>query len=295
MFFKRRNPFSDTWWKKAIRFFGYTVALITIITIFSGPSEDLRDEIFIIPITGTIYSGSDSFSPDTFSDDIIAQLDSASKNEKIKAVVLEIDSPGGTVVGSREISNAIEAFNKPVITWMRENAASGAYWIAVSTDHIIADPATITGSIGVTGSYLQFSGLLDDYNISYERFVSGEYKDTGSPFKEVSERERTYLQNKINILNDMFIEHVADSRGLTESYVRGLATGEIFLGTEALNRKLIDSLGGKKEAIELAANMAELEDYQVTRYEPPTPLFGKLFYTLTKTNLNAQTSFGVRA
>ena len=77
MFFKHRNPFNDTWWKKAIRFFGYTVAIITIIAIFSGPTEDLRDEIFIIPITGTIYSGSDSFSPDTFSDDIISQLESA--------------------------------------------------------------------------------------------------------------------------------------------------------------------------------------------------------------------------
>ncbi len=295
MFFKHRNPFNDTWWKKAIRFFGYTVAIITIIAIFSGPTEDLRDEIFIIPITGTIYSGSDSFSPDTFSDDIISQLESAAKNEKIKAVVLEIDSPGGTVVGSREISNAIEEFDKPVITWMRENAASGAYWISVSTDHIVADPATITGSIGVTGSYLQFSGLMDDYNVSYERFVSGEYKDTGSPYKEVSDQERAYLQNKINLLNDMFIEHVADARGLTESYVRGQATGEIFLGTEALNRKLIDSLGGKKEAVGLAANISGSEDYQVTRYEPPTPLFGKLFYTLTKTNLNAQTSFGARA
>ena len=295
MFFKRRTTFRDTWWKKALRIFGYTVAIITIISIFSGPAEDFNDEIFIIPITGTIYSGSDSFSPDTFSDDVISQLESASKSEKTKAVILEIDSPGGTVVGSREISNAIEAFDKPVIAWLRENAASGAYWIAVSTDHIVADPATITGSIGVTGSYLQFSGLLDDYNVSYERFVSGEYKDTGSPYKEVSDQERAYLQNKINLLNDMFIEHVAESRGLTESYVRGQATGEIFLGTEALGRKLVDSLGGKQEALELAANMSGAEDYKVTRYEPPTPLFGKLFYTLTKNNLNAQTSFGVRA
>lgn len=295
MFFKRTNTFRDTWWKKALRIFGYTVAIITLFAIFSGPTEDFGDEIFIIPVTGTIYSGSDSYSPDTFSDDIISQLESASENTNVKAVIVEIDSPGGTVVGSREISKAIEAFEKPIIAWMRENAASGAYWIAASTDHIIADPATITGSIGVAGSYLQFSGLLDDYNVSYERFVSGEYKDTGSPYKDVSDQEREYLQNKINLLNDMFIEHIASSRGLTESYVRGQATGEIFLGTEALNRKLVDSLGGKKEAVELAANMSGTDDYSVTRYERPESFFDRLFYSLTETNLNAQTSFDVRA
>lgn len=295
MFFKRKTPFRDTWWKKALRIFGYTIAIIAILIIFTGPAEEFGDEILIIPITGTIYSGSDSFSPDTFSDEIISQLESASENTNVKAVILEIDSPGGTVVGSREISNAIEVFDKPIIAWMRENAASGAYWIAASTDHIIADPATITGSIGVTGSYLQFSGLLDDYNVSYERFVSGEYKDTGSPYKDVSAQEREYLQNKINLLNDMFIEHIATSRELTESYVRGQATGEIFLGTEALNRKLVDSLGGKQEALELAAEMSGAEDYRVTKYERPEPFFGKLFYGLTESNLNAQTSFGVRA
>ncbi len=295
MFFKRRNTFRDTWWKKALRIFGYTVAVITLIAIFSGPTEDFGDEIFIIPVTGTIYSGSDSYSPDTFSDDIISQLESASENTNIKAVIVEIDSPGGTVVGSREISNAIEAFDKPIIAWMRENAASGAYWIAASTDHIIADPATITGSIGVAGSYLQFSGLLDDYNVSYERFVSGEYKDTGSPYKDVSDQEREYLQNKINLLNDMFIEHIATSRGLTESYVRGQATGEIFLGTEAINRKLVDSLGGKQEAVELAANLSGTDDYSITRYERPESFFDRLFYSLAKNNINAQTSFDVRA
>ena len=294
MFFKRRNTFRDAWWKKALRIFGYTVEIITIFTLVMGPAEEFGDEILIIPITGTIYSGSDSFSPDTFSDDIISQLEAAAKNEKIKAVILEIDSPGGTVVGSREISNAIKAFDKPVVTWMRENAASGAYWIAASTDHIVADPATITGSIGVTGSYLQFAGLLNDYNVSYERFVSGEYKDTGSPYKEVSDQERTYLQSKINLLNDMFIEHVATSRGLTESFVRAQATGEIFLGTEALSRRLIDSLGGKQEALDIAAELSGAEDYRVTKYERPTPLFGKLFYGLTENNLNAQTSFGAR-
>jgi len=295
MFFKRKAPFRDTWWKKSLRVFGYVVASITILFLITGPVEDSRDEIRIIPITGTIFSGSDGFSLDTFSDDVIAQLDHAQSDKRIKAVILEINSPGGTVVGSREISTAIENFDKPIVSWMRENAASGAYWIAVSTDHIVADPATITGSIGVTGSYLQFSGLLDDYNITYERFVSGEYKDTGSPFKELTQQERDFLQNKINLLNNMFIDHIATSRNLSTSYVRQNADGQIFLGVEARNRKLIDSLGGKLDSVKIAAEMANLEDYQITKYEKPTSFFDSLIYGKSNNNLLTQTSFGARA
>ena len=178
---------------------------------------------------------------------------------------------------------------------MRENAASGAYWIASSTDHIVADPATTTGSIGVTGSYLQFSGLLDDYNITYERFVSGEYKDTGTPFKEVSDKERDLLQRKINLLNDMFIDHIATSRNLSTIYVRDNADGQIFLGVEALNKRLVDSLGGKEEAISIAAEMAGMEDYQVTKYERPSSFFNSLIYGKNNNELLSQTSFGARA
>jgi protease-4 len=295
MFFKRKAPFKDAWWKKAIRSFGYIVATLTLILLITGAPEDTRDEIRIIPITGAIFSGSDSFSSDTFSDEVIAQLEYAQNNKQIKAVILEIDSPGGTVVGSREISNAIEDFDKPIVTWMRESAASGAYWIAVSTDHIVADPATSTGSIGVTGSYLQFSGLLDDYNVTYERLVSGEYKDTGSPFKKLSQQERDLIQRKINLINNMFIEHIATSRGLSNPYIRGLATGETFLGIEALDKKLIDSLGGKKEAVIIAVELANLDEYQITKYEKSTSLFDKLLFGKNDNELFSKTSFGLRA
>jgi protease-4 len=295
MFFKSKKQFRDTWWKKAIRSFGYIVATLTIILLITGTPEDTRDEIKIIPVTGAIFSGSDTFSSDTFSDEVISQLEYAQNNKQIKAVILEIDSPGGTVVGSREISNAIEDFDKPIVTWMRESAASGAYWIAVSTDHIVADPATSTGSIGVTSSYLQFSGLLDDYNVTYERLVSGEYKDTGSPFKELSQQERDLIQRKINLINNMFIEHIATSRGLSEYYIRGLATGEIFLGIEALDKQLIDSLGGKKEAVSIAVELANLDEYQITKYEKSTSLFDKLLFGKNDNELFSKTSFGLRA
>ena len=239
MFLKRVENRASLF-KKVIRFFGYTVAFFFIISLFSNSDND-SDKIHIIPITGNIFSGSNGFSSsDTYSDDITAELILAENDPSVKAIILEIDSPGGTVVGSREISNAVSKINKPVIAWLRETAASGAYWVAVSSDFIIADPATITGSIGVTGSYLQFSELLDKYGISYERFVSGNFKDTGSPYREISTEERAYLQNKINLINDMFIDHVATSRNLSRSFVRQRANGQVFLGTEALNNKLID-------------------------------------------------------
>src|SRR3990172_9614359 len=123
----------------------------------------------------------------TKSDDILKFIKKANESDEIKAVVFEINSPGGSAVASDEIGRAIKEMNKTTVAWIREVGASGGYWIASSTDHIIANRMSITGSIGVIGSYLEFSGLLNRYNVTYQRMVSGKYKDMGSPFKELSD------------------------------------------------------------------------------------------------------------
>ena len=145
---------------------------------------------------------------------IAGYLKKAKENPRIKAIVVEINSPGGTVVASKEIAAAVEdaKTKKPVIAWIREVGASGGYWVASSADHIIADEMSITGSIGVLGSYLSFGGLIEDYNVSYERLVGGQYKDAGSPFKDLSAEERELLQERINIIHDAFIRKVAKDR-----------------------------------------------------------------------------------
>ena len=127
-------------------------------------------------------------------------IDSAKKDVRIKGVIFKINSPGGSVVGSKEIGNAIKKLGKPSVAVIREVGASGAYWVASSADVIIADELSITGSIGVISSYLQFSKIMEEYGITYERLVGGEHKDMGVPYKQLSKEEQIIMQKKINII-----------------------------------------------------------------------------------------------
>jgi len=216
----------------------------------------------IIPIQGeiSVYGSSGLFSSGTSAQAISSQIESADSNPSIKAIILEINSPGGTVVGSKEIAKAVENCNKPVVAWMREVAASGAYWISASADIIVADEATITGSVGVTGSYLEFSGFFEEYGIGYERLVSGQFKDTGSPYKDLAPSERQLLQSKIDLLNEQFIEHIKNSRSLTNSQISKLSTAQLFLGVEAKENGMVDILGSRNEAQKSAENLAGIEN-----------------------------------
>lgn len=205
----------------------------------------------VIPVRGTI-----SVFGEASSQRIVSQIRSADSDSSVKAIILEINSPGGYVVATEEISRAVEACDKPVVAWIREQGASGAYWIASSADLIVAERAAVTGSIGVSSSYLQFEGLMNKYGITYERLVTGDYKDIGSPYKELSDGERAVLQSKIDRINSMFIGHVARTRGMDEMEVRSLATGEIFIGVEALENGLIDEIGGKQDAFNAAKELS---------------------------------------
>ena len=229
------------------------IAVVASIVLLAYKEEP---KIIIIPIRGQISVYGDGAS----SQRIIAQLIAAEQDDSVKAVILEVNSPGGTVVASAEIANVIEAMDKPVVTWMREIGASGAYWIASSTDYIVADPATLTGSIGVTSSYLQFADLMDKYGVTYESITYGEYKEAGSPYKNLTDEERGLLQHKVDIIGELFIAHIAKARGLPEETVRPLANGEILLGSEALKLGLIDELGGEATAFAVAKELSGAKD-----------------------------------
>jgi protease-4 len=209
----------------------------------------------IIPIKGEITSEE---SGGLFSDssasakEIIANIDKAKKDANIKAIIFEINSPGGSPVATDEIAEAIESLKEKNITtvaWITESGASGAYWIASETDYIVANRMSIVGSIGVYGSYLELYGLMNRYNVTYKRLVSGEYKDAGTPFRPMSTNEELMLQKKLDKLHTYFISAVAENRNMSYKIVETLATGEIFLGVEAKDNNLIDELGSKKEAI----------------------------------------------
>ncbi len=207
----------------------------------------------MIPVKGLIVTEStrDLFGTGiASSSQIVRDIEDASRNPEIKAILLEIDSPGGAPVATDEIATAIERANKTTAAWIREAGASGAYWIASATEYIVANRMSITGSIGVYGSYLDFSGFISDWNVSYERLVGGKYKDTGAPFRKLSSQERKLLQKKIDLMHQIFSDEIQKNRKLTKSQINAVAEGEFYLGSEAISLGLIDKLGGKKEAIE---------------------------------------------
>ena len=238
--------------------------------------------IAVIPINGIITVSGDGIGfnvEGTSSSEIVSFIEKANKNPSVKAIILEINSPGGTAVASREVAETVKNSGKPVVSWIREVGASGAYWIASSSEVIVADPLSITGSIGATGSYLQFSELFEEYGITYERLTSGKFKDTGNSFTALTSEERKLLQSKIDQIHEVFVDEVAANRNLARDKVGRLATGEFYLGKEAKELGLVDYLGGKETAVDFAEELAGIDKSELIRYEVERGFFD--FFSLS--------------
>ena len=252
----------------------YAVASISSQFFKQGTFED---KIEIIPINGVIsIEGDDSgfYSiGSSSSDQILQDIKEASEDKSVKGVIFEINSPGGAVVASQEIADAIKKINKTKYAVIREVGASGAYWIASANDKIIASPMSITGSIGVISSYLEFSKLFDKYGIDYERLVAGEKKDIGTPFRDLTKEEKELLQKKLTTVHEFFIKEVAENRNMDLESVRKAATGEFYLGQEAKELGLIDELGNEETAIELMKKELKVEDISIIKKEHKKGLF----------------------
>jgi len=250
---------------------GSTIAIVifslfilsSLVAVFIGANSDMsgaKEKILVIPLRSTIVtetSGSLFKSEGTSSSEIISLIDKAEEDPDIAGVIFEIDSPGGSPVGSHEIVKKIKSMTKPKISVIRSAGASGAYWVASATDYIIADELSLTGSVGVFGSYLEFSGLLDDYNVTYQRIVAGEYKDIGSPFKELTPDERFELERKVTMMQEFFLDDVTNNRNLTRNQVAQIKSGIYYLGLESVELGLIDELGGTPQAKEYFKNILD--------------------------------------
>lgn len=251
-----------------------SIILSAIASLFMGDSGDSgHGNVAVIGIKGTIASESAGFfdKGSANSDDIIRLIKKADNNPEIKAIILEINSPGGSAVASDEIGNAIKKTNKTTVAVIRDVGASGGYWVASASDYIISNRMSLTGSIGVTASYLEFSGLLERYNITYERLVAGKYKDIGSPLKEITPEERNLLQQDLDEIHEEFIKEIAVNRNMSEEKVREIATGMFYTGRRAKDLGLVDELGGLDEAkayIEKNLNITA----EVVEYEKPMRL-----------------------
>lgn len=193
------------------------------------------------------------------------------EDPSVKGILVRIDSPGGVVGPSQELHRALEraARKKPVVASLGAVAASGGYYVAVAGHKIVANPGTLTGSIGVRVELTNLRGLMEKLGISRESLGSGQFKATGSPFKELTDEERTYLKSMIMDMHSQFVSDVARGRDMPLEQVQNLADGRIMTGQQALNHGLVDVLGGQEEAVELLMKLAGIEE-KVELLEDPT-------------------------
>ena len=211
---------------------------------------------------------------------VMEQLQEVGEDDSIKAVLLRINSPGGSAAASQEIGDEIDkvkAKGKIVVVSMGDVAASGGYWIAAKADKIMANPATMTGSIGVIMESMNIQNLYNKIGVTPQTVKSGIYKDIGSPNRPLTSAERDILQGMVNDIFDQFVDVVAKGRKMDKEMVLKFADGRIFTGRKAKDLGLVDELGNYYDAIELTRKMAKLgEQAEVYELEQKTP-FEKLF------------------
>lgn len=180
-------------------------------------------------------------------------------DDEVLGVILRIDSPGGGVSASQEIHRAVKRLKekKPVVASMGSVAASGGYYVACPASAILANPGTITGSIGVKMELSNVMGLMDMLGISNESITSGKFKDSGSPYRELTPEERAYFKGVVADLFDQFVTDVAEGRKLDPEKVKEIADGRVFTGRQALVEKLIDGLGGMDDSVKLLKQLTQ--------------------------------------
>ncbi len=192
---------------------------------------------------------------------IVQQIKRYRENTGVRAIVLRIESPGGGVSASQEIYEEVKKtreYGKPIVVSMGSVAASGGYYIAVGASRIVANPGSITGSIGVISQFMHVNQLLDKIGVTSTTIKSGQMKDAGSPFRSSTAEDKKYFQEMIDDIHDQFVTTVAVERKLEKTLVKKYADGRVFTGRKAYELKLIDTLGTYQDAIKIAAQLGEI-------------------------------------
>ena len=250
---------------------GIIVALFFLVLILRSMNggTSIGPKVAVIDITGII----------TKSDATIKLIHTYRDDPSIKAIVIRIDTPGGSVAPVQEIYSELQKIEKPIVASMGGTAASGGYYVACAADTIMANPGTLTGSIGVIMQFTRMKGLYDKIGLEHQVIKSGEFKATGSPFRRLTEEEQSVLQATVDNVYNQFVDTIFEARQslLSRSEIAELADGRIFSGQQALDRKLLDRLGNLPEAIELAGELADIDGKpKVVRKEKKPSLLEQL-------------------
>jgi protease-4 len=229
-------------------------AIVIAIALTLSPDEatefSFSDRIQVVDIEGELVQSAP----------ILEQLKRYEDSNSVKAILLNIDSPGGGVAVSQEIYAELkrlrEKKDKTIVAYLSSTGASGAYYVACAANKIVANPGTIVGSIGVIAEWVSYAELLEWAKLKDIVFKTGEFKDTGSPTRPLTENERKYFQGLIDDMYVQFLEAVSSGRKLDLQEVRSMADGRVFTGRDAKERKLIDEIGNFQDAVDLTAKLS---------------------------------------
>jgi protease-4 len=252
MAFSRRHPFLFS--VMVLCTIGAALIMGITILLLLGKRDstfDFGESVGIVQVEGVIADPKP----------ILTHLKEFRKNDRIKAIVLRIDSPGGGVGPSQEIFEEVKRTKrvKRVVASMGAIATSGGYYVAAAADHIMANPGTITGSISVIMEFANLEVLFEKIGVAAYVLKSGEYKDVGSPFRAMTEKEKALLQGFIGSVHNQFVTAVAEGRNMSKETVEAIADGRILSGEQAHKLGLLDSLGNLEDAIQLAGEMGGIE------------------------------------
>ncbi|WP_370571754.1 signal peptide peptidase SppA [Methanomethylovorans sp.] len=280
-------------WKMYLVVAGFLVILIgaslaAIMGTFDGDLYSTGDKIAVIYVEGSIVSGSiyDGLGYAT-PDGVNENIRKAMEDESVKAIVLRVDSPGGSSTAGEEIYEEVKrAHDKgmPIVVSMGNVAASAAYHISVPADVIVANPSTMTGSIGVIWTFENMSAYYDQEGIKFHIAKSGEFKDMGGSWRGLSDEEKEYADSVIMEVYETFVINVAEGRNMSVSEVKDLADGRIYTGKKAKELGLVDELGNFYDAIDIATELADIEGEPTVVYMNKPSLSSLLFGSESETS-----------
>lgn len=229
----------------------FTLVLVSVLGLLIS-HENTKGNIAVVEIKGPIDD----------SKEVIKDIKKFREDAKVKAIILRVDSPGGAVGASQEVYDEVIKTKavKPVIASFGNMAASGGYYVSASATKIVANPGTLTGSIGVITEFFQVDEILKKFNLKWEVIKSGPNKDIGSPLRPMTTDEKKLIQSMVSDVYDQFVTAVSDGRKIEKEKVITFADGRIFSGRKAKEIGLVDELGGLEKAVEVAAAEAKLTE-----------------------------------
>ena len=247
-----------------------------------------KNEVAVIYASGQIYDGKGDEERDIYSENLSKTIRKAREDENVKAVVLRVNSPGGSAVASAIIGRELDLTKqvKPVIVSMGNYAASGGYWISANADYIFADPTTLTGSIGVFGTVPNLQGFLNDkVGLTFDVAKTNENADFGTLSQPLTEFQYNKLQQMVVKTYNDFTGRVAEGRGLTQTFVDSIGQGRVWAGADAIEIGLVDQLGDMEDAIAYAVQKAELgNDYKVTEWPKQKDFFTRMMESMNESD-----------